>query len=210
MKTDEKQELVQYQESYNNLIQQGRDLKIKDESSKIIGIIIIRELKLLQAQYKKIKDYFTKDLKTHIKKIEGNITPYEKEIKAMLGEAKKMTGLCGQLAKYETEQENIRCKKEEELRKEQQKQYEEKIKEAEENKQVAPPPPMLVNIEFQKSEGISYRNEWNYEIVDKNIIPKEYLIIDDKKIKGVIKVGIKEIPGLRIFSIKVPVIKEEI
>jgi hypothetical protein len=52
-------------------------------------------------------------------------------------------------------------------------------------------------------DGISYEQEYfEFEISDISQIPKEYLKIDDRKIKQAISDGIRNISGLRIFKTK--------
>jgi hypothetical protein len=48
---------------------------------------------------------------------------------------------------------------------------------------------------------------WRYEIEDESLIPREYLSVDETKIKGVVKAGIRSIPGLKIFSEQKMIIK---
>lgn len=53
-----------------------------------------------------------------------------------------------------------------------------------------------------KLEGVSSRENWDFEIIDENLIPREYLIPDLKKIRGVVKAlksGAK-ISGVKVFS----------
>lgn len=54
----------------------------------------------------------------------------------------------------------------------------------------------------QKLAGISTRKDWDFEIINPALIPIEYMIVDEKKIRGVVK-ALKEqakIPGVRVFS----------
>ena len=41
---------------------------------------------------------------------------------------------------------------------------------------------------------------WQYEITDINAVPREYWTIDQKKIAGVVRAGIRSIDGVRIFE----------
>jgi hypothetical protein len=52
--------------------------------------------------------------------------------------------------------------------------------------------------------GISYAAVWMFEIVDRNAIPREFLMPDDKKIRQYVKAmkGAGEIPGIRIYEDK--------
>lgn len=46
--------------------------------------------------------------------------------------------------------------------------------------------------------------KWSWELEDEQIIPREYLALDEKKIDEAIKQGVRNIPGIKIFE------KEEI
>lgn len=53
-----------------------------------------------------------------------------------------------------------------------------------------------------KVSGISSRENWKYEVTDLSLIPREYLMIDDKKISGVVKAMKAEtkILGIRPYA----------
>jgi len=53
-----------------------------------------------------------------------------------------------------------------------------------------------------KIEGTSVRTTWRYEIVDVNLIPREFLCVDEKAIGGTVR-SMKDktsIPGVRVYS----------
>lgn len=60
-----------------------------------------------------------------------------------------------------------------------------------------------------KLEGVSFRTDWDFEIADAALIPREYLIPDEKKIRGVVKAmrGATTIPGVRSFEKRVPSVR---
>lgn len=50
--------------------------------------------------------------------------------------------------------------------------------------------------------GVSFRDNWTFEVVDAELVPREYLMVDEKAIASVVK-GLKEktdIPGVRVFN----------
>lgn len=51
------------------------------------------------------------------------------------------------------------------------------------------------------------RDVWKFKIIDQSKIPAEYFILDEKKISGVIRAGVREIPGLEIYAEKTLVIR---
>jgi DNA repair exonuclease SbcCD ATPase subunit len=131
-------------------------------------------------------------------------------------------GLRKQIRIFELELEKIR---QEELRKlEEERRRNEQIRlEQEEAQRKAealaakkhqpPPPPLPVvdnsvndlelalkqkELESQKSKSL--RKVWDFDIMDANAIPREFLSIDEKKIRGAIAAGIHEIDGLRIYQ----------
>lgn len=56
--------------------------------------------------------------------------------------------------------------------------------------------------------AMSYEmTQWKFDIEDVNLIPREYLMVDEVKVKTLIKAGIREIPGLKIYSEQKTVIK---
>jgi hypothetical protein len=46
----------------------------------------------------------------------------------------------------------------------------------------------------------SFAHDWTFEIQDVNLIPRNYLVPDEKAIRQAVKGGMREIPGIRIFE----------
>lgn len=63
------------------------------------------------------------------------------------------------------------------------------------------PPPAP---ETAKVEGVSFRESWDFELVDERNLPREYLTPDLKKIGAVVRAmkGETKIPGVRVWSTK--------
>lgn len=55
-----------------------------------------------------------------------------------------------------------------------------------------------------KVGGISVPKVWIFEITDAALVPREYLVVDEKKIRGVVQAlkGATSIPGVRVFEQK--------
>lgn len=75
---------------------------------------------------------------------------------------------------------------------------------AEERKQEAEevyvPPPVVAST-HKKAEGISTRKTWNFRIVDANLIPRQYLSVNEKAIRSIVK-ALKDntsIPGVEVY-----------
>lgn len=47
---------------------------------------------------------------------------------------------------------------------------------------------------------LSIKNSWDWSLLDSELIPREFLCIDEKKIEEAVKQGIRKIPGIQIFE----------
>jgi hypothetical protein len=66
--------------------------------------------------------------------------------------------------------------------------------------------PVAIVREAPKVSGISFREVWKFEITDPAAIPREYLTVDETKIRRVVQAmkADAKIPGVRVFSDKQP------
>jgi ATPase subunit of ABC transporter with duplicated ATPase domains len=62
----------------------------------------------------------------------------------------------------------------------------------------------IVTTEAPKVAGVSFREVWDFEITDEDLIPREYLVVDETKIRRVVTAlkGDAKIPGVRVFKQK--------
>jgi hypothetical protein len=83
-----------------------------------------------------------------------------------------------------------------------------KVEKAEETiskmENVAPVVVPIYTPPIQKQKGESTREYWKFEVIDDKLIPRKYLMVDTKKIQGVVSSlkGETEIPGVRVYSEK--------
>lgn len=63
--------------------------------------------------------------------------------------------------------------------------------------------PVIVR-EAPKVAGVQMRDAWKFQVVDPNLVPREYLVVDETKIRKVVA-ALKQdtnIPGVRVYSEK--------
>lgn len=71
----------------------------------------------------------------------------------------------------------------------------------------AAPAPVALTIDVPKtvvgSEGgaATRKSNWSFEIVDENLVPREYCKPDEKTIRAFVNAGKRDIPGVRIFEV---------
>ncbi len=70
-----------------------------------------------------------------------------------------------------------------------------------------PPPAMAPR---PQAAGVSFRDDWDFEIENAALIPREYLMPDEKKIRGVVKSmrGSIKIPGIKIIPKRVAAVRQ--
>ena len=62
------------------------------------------------------------------------------------------------------------------------------------------PPPVESKTIRAASGSATMVKTWKYEVIDPDIVPREFTMIDEKAIRAAVKDGIREIPGVRIFE----------
>ena len=62
----------------------------------------------------------------------------------------------------------------------------------------------VIQREAPKVAGLSTRDVWRFEVTDEALVPREYLSVDERKIRGVVNSlkGSARIPGVRVYCEK--------
>jgi hypothetical protein len=68
-------------------------------------------------------------------------------------------------------------------------------------------PPVFIPKDTPRVPGLTYRDDWKFEIIDSAALPREYLIPDEIKIGRVVRAlkGTTNIPGVRVYSVRVAI-----
>jgi hypothetical protein len=64
----------------------------------------------------------------------------------------------------------------------------------------APVLPEVPHVTRTSEGSASQRKEWTFEIEDESKVPREYLMVDERKLRQAVKGGVREIPGVKIFE----------
>lgn len=61
--------------------------------------------------------------------------------------------------------------------------------------------------EPERPQGISYREDWKFEVTDIEALPKKYMIPDEKTLAEIARStkGLVEIPGVKFYPVKTPI-----
>ena len=72
---------------------------------------------------------------------------------------------------------------------------------------VAPIPTDSLKHVVTQNGSVSYTSVRRWEVQDTDKIPREYFVLDEARIGKLVKAGIQEIPGIRIWTEQVPVVR---
>jgi hypothetical protein len=72
----------------------------------------------------------------------------------------------------------------------------------EKSEQVIPIPTFDISYEPPKVAGLNFKSNWTFEVIDINQVPREYMMVDEKKIGAVVKAMKKDtnIPGIKVYD----------
>lgn len=165
------------------------------EATNILGFIATAKKKLEEK-----RTFFVKPINDQVK----NINNLFKQYNLPLDNADST--LRRKVLAYRQEQTRKKREEDERLRQLAEKEQRRLEKKAEKKGLPAPPPIIIQASEsapktIQASMGsATTRTTWDFQIVDESLIPREYMVVDEKKIRAVVKAGIRNIPGVNIYQ----------
>jgi Asp-tRNA(Asn)/Glu-tRNA(Gln) amidotransferase C subunit len=199
----ETEELKNLDRQQKTILKRIEEINIIDTGTLQGAVEVIKELKKARDEVKKVREFFVKPLQKQVKEINDKFKPYTDALDNAESEIK------GKILFYEQGEERKRQEELEKLREKQQEEYQKEIKKAEKKGQIPPPPPAPIEIVKPRIEGLAMRKIWDFEVVDENKIPQEYLIPDAVKIRKVIQAGVRNIEGLRIFEKEIVAVSKD-
>jgi len=165
------------------------------EATNILGFIATAKKKLEEK-----RTFFVGPLNGQVKNINNLFKQYNAPLDNADGTLRR------KVLAYRQEQVRQQRKEEERLRKLAEKEQQRIEKKAEKKGLPAPPPLVMPVIKsapktMQATLGsATMKTAWDFQVVDENLVPREYLVVDEKKIRAVVKAGIRNIPGVRIYQ----------
>ena len=199
-----KQSLSSFMETGEALLNQAQSIEILDKPEYEEGAKLFAQIK----SFKKTIDTQRKELIKLPYDYVRRVNAFAKEISKPLDDAE--TVIKQKLIDYEAKKELERREQEKKAEEERKRLQERLNKEAQEKGVEAV---ILPEVMFPKEEKnivhteggdtIYTRTVWDFEVIDFAQVPDEYKVIDEKKVRQAInRLGIRDIPGLRIFQKK--------
>ncbi len=183
------------------LIERAQGIEIIDDETDLEAAEFLAQVKTARKRVDELRHWFTDPLETQKKAIIARFRATD----APLEQAQKIVG--GKHITYQRAQQEAARKEQERLRKLAEARQARQAVKAEEKGLEAPPvqipmptvqaPPKTLHTAFG---SVSTRNVWKHEVVDMAALPDEYKIADEVKLGKVVRAGVREIPGVRIFE----------
>ena len=194
-----KKALAEYDESIASMVQQADALEVTDEESNVLAVEMAGQIKKLNKAVEALRKKFVEEPKAYAKSVDALAKSYKDRFDRI------ERGLKTKIAQYQSRVELERRKKEEAARQaaaEAQRKLDEEAEAAGVEPvrldQMIMPEPEKVT---RTGSGAAYqRKAWTFEIEDEALIPREYLVVDEKAIREAVKAGVRNISGVRIFE----------
>lgn len=202
LETIERDERVQeLSQGSLELLERAHSIEIVDDQSDFEAAEFLAQVKTMRKGWDELRHFFTDPLeatkKMYIAKFKTDDAPLE--------EAQKIVG--GKHIAYQRAAQEAARKEQERLRKLAEARQARQAAKAEEKGLEAPPvvipmptiqaPPKTLHT---ASGSITTRTVWKHEVIDFGLLPEEYKIADDVKLGKVVRAGVREIPGVRIYE----------
>ncbi|MCX4310175.1 MAG: hypothetical protein OSJ28_07740 [Desulfovibrio sp.] len=198
--------LSPYRATALDMERMAANVSIKDSNSNALAVTIAGQIKKTAKKIEDARKNYVSPFNAHVK----DVNALAAEIRSPLERAEK--DLKKKLNAFAAQQELERRKAKEAARKRAQEEQERLNREAAAAGVEAPTVPEIVEPEESTSvrtaEGTAYlQNRWTFELEDLAMVPADFLMLDEKKVRAAIKAGVREIPGLKIFEQKSMVIR---
>lgn len=192
------QELTQ---GSHELVARAEGIQITDAESDGIAAEFLAQVKTARKRWDELRHWFTDPLEAQKKAIIAKF----KADDAPLEQAEKIVG--GKHITWVRAQQEAARKEQERLRKLAEAKQARQAARAEEKGLEAPPvvipmptvqaPPKTLRT---AAGSVTVRTTWKHEVVDFAALPEEYKVADDVKLGKVVRAGVREIPGVRIYE----------
>lgn len=196
-----KRGLSKYDAMIDQMVEQGKNLTVNDEASNVAAIELAGDSKKLNKAIEDFRKNSVQPALEYQRAINNLCKHYQDRLSVIERDAKTK---CGQ---YQAKVELERRKAQEAARKAQE-ELQKKI-EAEAKAANVEPPPVVAPVipEAPKTVrtekgSMTFKEVWKFEVVNAVEVPREYLVVSDSLIREAVKNGIRQIPGVNIYSEK--------
>ena len=193
--TEQSVEIQEVTQQTGDIMAKAEGVIVVDDAGVESASVILKTIADTKKSIEERRTFFVKPLNDQVK----NINDLFKSIVAPLAVADSM--IRGKILVYRQKQQDALRKEQERLDAEARKAQKKADVKAERNgvesvtivaPVVAPPPTTIGNATVKKV--------WKFRVVDTAIVPRDYMIVDETKIRAAVRDGLRSIQGVEIFQ----------
>lgn len=191
--------LAPYDAEIDRMVAQAESLTVSDDATNAVAVEMGLQAKKIDAAIERVRKELVLDPNEYVKSVNGLAKGFQSRLSSIVASMR------GKIGAYAQRQEMERRKAVEAARKAQaelQTKIDDEAKAANvEPVQVAAPVILKQQTVVRTEAGsASQRKVWKHEIEDEAKVSREYLMVDEAKVRQAVKQGVREIPGIRIFE----------
>lgn len=194
-----KSALAQHDIEIDLMVQRAEALEVDGEGAQTLAVEMAGQAKKLNNTIEKVRKGFVEGPNEFVKSVNNLAKSFQARLTTI------ENGLKRKLSAYASQKELERRKQEETARKAQaeiQKRLDEEAKASgvEPVKIEAPVVPKADG-PVRTAAGTAYQKKvWTFNVKDAQAVPREYLAVDERKIREAVRAGVRQIPGVDIFE----------
>jgi hypothetical protein len=183
------------------LLERAQSIEIVDDQSDCEAVEFIAQVKTARKRWDELRHWFTDPLEAQKKRIIAKFKADDEPLERAL----RIVG--DKHLAYQRKRQEAARREQERLRKLAEAKQARQAAKAVEQGLEAPPviipmptvqaPPKTIRT---ASGAVTTRTVWRHEVVDFAALPEEYKIADEVKLGKVVRAGVREIPGVRIYE----------
>jgi hypothetical protein len=198
--------LAKYDKEVDKMVETATALEILDDVSRAAGTDMASDARKIERAIEEVRAFYKRPALEYGRAVDNLAQQFKGRLQQVVNTIKQKD------RQYQAKLDLEHRKQQEAARKAQedlQKKIDDEAKAAgvEAPKVEAPvvaPPPSAVKTE---KGSISYREVWKFKVTDESKVPRDYLSVDERKIRDAVKNGIRQIDGVEIYSEKEPVLR---
>jgi len=191
---DQNPEVLEIKKDVVKLNKTAQALLVQSDEDVIKATELLSKVKDRANRLEKARTFLVKPLNDHIKTINASFKALSEPLAKIEAYVKQ------QVVKYRQVVEAKRVEEEKKLQEKFEKKQEKLKEQGKETFDLKPTIEATPIKIASKSGAITAKKVWQFEIIDETKIPREYLIVDERKIREAIRNGVREINGVRIYE----------
>ncbi|MFA6048245.1 MAG: hypothetical protein WC737_05570 [Parcubacteria group bacterium] len=206
--TDMQTKLLQINNDVQSIVKQGAKIKIEKAEDMAPASEILKQIVARKKRIEELRVFFTKPLNDHIKDINNSFKASLKPLEELEMAIKKTMVTFREIErKAEEEKQRIEFEAEQKRQEEEAKELKGNAKKEAlneiQNQEFIPEVKQESKVESASGQT-RFRTVTKFEVTDEALVPREYLMVDERLVRKAVTGGAREIPGVRIYDEELP------